>query len=168
MPVYGRKPQRSWNGKNPAQSDRSLHKPGDLTRKLFTGTVFYMVDNNKDSGILDLLDEEDYNTILAPDIEFNGLIEFSEPFMIKGRVSGKINATSDLLVDTGAVVHADIKADRVVIKGTVTGNVTADKIVHVFSSGKLTGDVTAPEVVLDTGCFFSGVCTMDMNRGQAE
>ncbi|HHU35708.1 MAG TPA: polymer-forming cytoskeletal protein [Treponema sp.] len=117
-----------------------------------------MVDN-KDNDLLDL-DEEDYDTVLAPDIHFTGSIEFAEPFMIKGRVSGTIKATSDLLIDSEAVVNADIKANRVVIKGTVEGNVTATQIVHVFSSGKLTGDVTAPEVVLDSGCFFSGVCTM--------
>ena len=114
---------------------------------------------HSDSGILDL-EEEDYNTVLAPDIEFEGLIEFSDPLMIKGKVRGKINASSDLLVDAGAVVNADIKASRVVIKGTVKGNITAEKIVRVLSSGSLTGDVTAPEVVLDTGCFFSGACTM--------
>ncbi len=114
---------------------------------------------HSDSGILDL-EEEDYNTVLAPDIEFEGLIEFSDPLMIKGKVRGKINASSDLLVDAGAVVNADIKASRVVIKGTVKGNITAEKIVRVLSSGSLTGDITAPEVVLDTGCFFSGVCTM--------
>ncbi len=117
-----------------------------------------MVDN-KDNDLLDL-DEEDYDTVLAPDIEFAGTIEFADPFMIKGRVSGTIQASSDLLIDTDAVVKADINAKRVVIKGTVEGNVTATQIVHVFSSGKLAGDVTAPEVVLDSGCFFSGICTM--------
>ncbi len=117
-----------------------------------------MVDN-KDNDLLDL-DEEDYDTVLAPDIDFSGTIEFAEPFMIKGRVSGHIRATSDLLVETGADVRADIQANRVVIKGSVEGNVTATQIVHVFSSGRLIGDVTAPEVVLDSGCFFSGICTM--------
>ena len=39
-----------------------------------------MVDN-KDNDLLDL-DEEDYDTVLAPDIEFSGTIE-SDPFMIK-------------------------------------------------------------------------------------
>lgn len=117
-----------------------------------------MVDN-KDNDLLDL-DEEDYDTVLAPDIEFSGTIEFADPFMIKGCVSGSIRASSDLLIDSDAVVKADINAKRVVIKGTVEGNVTASQIVHVFSSGKLTGDVTAPEVVLDSGCFFSGICTM--------
>lgn len=117
-----------------------------------------MVDN-KDNDLLDL-DEEDYDTVLAPDIDFTGTIQFEEPFMIKGRVTGEINATSDLLVDTGATVKADIKANRVIIKGNVEGNVTATQMVHVFSSGKLNGDVTAPEVVLESGCFFSGICTM--------
>lgn len=118
-----------------------------------------MVDNS-DNDLLDL-DEEDYDTVLAPDIEFSGTINFEEPFMIKGRVSGKIDATSDLLIDTNAVVTADITASRVIIKGTVEGNVTATRMVHVFSSGRLTGDVTAPEVVLESGCFFSGICTMN-------
>ncbi|MBO8450075.1 MAG: polymer-forming cytoskeletal protein [Spirochaetes bacterium] len=118
-----------------------------------------MAENN-DNDILDL-DEEDYSTVLAPDIEFNGLIEFSDPLMIRGKVDGRIHATSDLLVDTGAVVNADIHARRVVIKGSVRGNIVAGKIVRVFSTGKLNGDITAPEVVLDTGCFFSGSCTMN-------
>ena len=112
-----------------------------------------------DSGIFDL-EEEDYNTVLAPDIEFEGLIEFSDPMMIRGKVTGTINATSDLFVDAGAEVAANINASRVVIKGKVKGNVTAEKIVRILSSGSLAGDVAAPEVVLDTGCFFSGRCTM--------
>ncbi len=116
-----------------------------------------------DGGLLDL-GEEEYNTVLAPDIEFKGLIEFSEPMVIKGKVSGRIVASSDLLVDTDAVVNADIKASRVVIKGTVQGKVIAEEIVRIFSSGHLTGDVTAPEVILDTGCFFSGICTMTKDR----
>jgi cytoskeletal protein CcmA (bactofilin family) len=118
-----------------------------------------MVDN-KDNDLLDL-DEEDYDTVLAPDIDFEGTIQFAEPFMIKGKVSGSIDATSDLLIDTDAVVRANIKASRVIIKGSVEGDVTATQMVHVFSSGKLNGDVTAPEVVLESGCYFTGICTMN-------
>ena len=118
-----------------------------------------MVDNS-DNDLLDL-DEEDYDTVLAPDIEFSGKIHFEEPFMIKGTVSGLIDASSDLLIDEGATVNADIHASRIIIKGAVVGNVTADKMVHVFSSGKLPGDVTAPEVVLESGCYFTGICTMN-------
>lgn len=122
-----------------------------------------MVDS-RDNDLLDL-DEEDYDTVLAPDIEFNGTIRFAKPFMIKGNMSGKIEATSDLMIDSDACVKADINADRVVIRGKVDGNVRATRMVHVFASGSLNGDVTAPEVVLESGCFFSGICTMTRKEG---
>ncbi|PIE97828.1 MAG: hypothetical protein CR988_06125 [Treponema sp.] len=110
------------------------------------------------------LDEEDYDTVLADDIEFNGNIKFSRPFMIKGKVAGQIESDSDLMIETEATVNADILADRIIIKGEVIGNVSATSDVHVYASGKLTGDVTAPNVILDPGCFFSGICTMTKPR----
>ena len=106
------------------------------------------------------LDEEDYDTVLAPDIVFSGTIHFQKPFMIKGAVDVSIQSASDLMIGEYAQVKATIEADRVIIKGEVIGNVTAASSVHVFPSGKLTGNITAPEVVLESGCFFSGVCTM--------
>jgi len=118
-----------------------------------------MVDT-KDTDFLDL-DEEDFDTVLANDIDFTGSIYFEDPFMIKGRMSGSIEAKGDLLIDVGATVEASIKAKRVVIKGSVKGDIEAEQVVHVFSSGSLTGDVTAPEVILDTGCYYTGICTMN-------
>ena len=107
------------------------------------------------------LDEEDYDTVLASDIIFDGMIKFEKPFMIKGTVQGTIQSSSDLMISEYAKVKAKINADRVIIKGEVIGNVTATTSVHVFSTGKL----TAPEVVLDSGCFFSGICTMTRRSG---
>ena len=107
------------------------------------------------------LDEDDYAKVLASDIVFDGIIKFEKPFMIKGTVQGTIQSSSDLMISEYAKVKAKIDADRVIIKGAVSGDVTAATSVHVFASGKLTGDVTAPEVILDSGCFFSGICTMN-------
>ena len=72
----------------------------------------------------------------------------------------KIQSNSDLMISEHARVEADITADRIVIKGSVTGNVTAVSSIHIFPTGKLTGDITASEVILDSGSFFSGACTM--------
>ncbi len=115
--------------------------------------------NIEKADLLDL-DEEDYDTVLAEDIFFSGRIDCNKPFMIKGEVEGKLFSSSDVSIEENAVVKADIKADRVVIKGSVTGNVLADTMVHVFSCGKLIGDVTAPDVVLESGCTFNGICKM--------
>ncbi len=115
-------------------------------------------------NLLDL-DEEDYDTVLAEDIYFTGRIDCEKPFMIKGEVEGKLLSTSDVTVEENAVVNADIKADRVVIKGEVHGNVVADTMVHVFACGTLDGDVTAPEVELESGCVFNGICKMAKGNG---
>ena len=54
----------------------------------------------KDSELANL-EDDDFDTVLASDISFRGTIKFSKPFMIRGTVSGMIDATSDLVVDTG-------------------------------------------------------------------
>ncbi len=113
----------------------------------------------KDNDLFDL-EEEDFDTILAPDIKFHGNIKFTKPFMIRGSVSGSINATSDLVIDRNATVHAEISATRVLVRGKVEGNIAGHDIVFVSSTGSVTGDISARQVVLEPGSFFSGKCTM--------
>lgn len=113
----------------------------------------------KDSKSFDT-EEEDFDTVMASDISFTGNIRFSKPFMIKGKMSGLIEATSDLLIDTEAIVNADITTDRVLIRGKVTGNVNGRKLVYVSSTGTVKGDITSEQVVLEPGSVFSGKCLM--------
>ena len=108
----------------------------------------------------DALELEDFDTVLSPDIEFSGSLRFDKPFLIQGKVTGEINATSLLMVAEEAVVEANIKASKVIILGTVKGNVSADTKVEVAITGRLTGNVTAPEITMETGCYFSGRCIM--------
>ena len=108
----------------------------------------------------DILEDEDFDTILSSDIEFNGSLSFEKAFLIRGRLSGDISAQGFLVVDEEAVVEADIKASRVIIRGSVKGNVTALEKVEVTVTGKLVGNVTAPEIFMETGCLFNGRCTM--------
>lgn len=106
------------------------------------------------------LEEEDFDTVLADDISFDGTIQFAKPFMIKGTVSGVIDATSDLVIDSMATVSADITANRVLVKGQVDGNITAQNLVFVTRKGRVHGDITAKEVVLEPGSTFTGRCVM--------
>lgn len=113
----------------------------------------------KDTDFFDL-EEDDFDTVMESDIIFNGNIKFAKPFMIKGNVSGSINATSDLVIDTGAVVEAGINAERVLVRGKVTGNITSKELVFVSASGVVNGDITSKQVVLEPGSTFIGRCTM--------
>jgi cytoskeletal protein CcmA (bactofilin family) len=108
----------------------------------------------------DALELEDFDTILSPDIEFSGTLQFEKPFLIKGKVSGEITGTSLLMIDELAAVEANIKASKVIILGTVKGNINAAAKVEIAVTGKLTGNITAPEINMETGCYFSGRCIM--------
>jgi cytoskeletal protein CcmA (bactofilin family) len=108
----------------------------------------------------DVLEEEDFDTILSSDIEFTGSLTFDKPFLIRGKLSGDITAQSVLVIDEGAAVEAGIKASRVVIRGTVKGDVTASEKVEISVTGRLNGNIVTPEISLESGCVFNGRCTM--------
>ena len=105
-------------------------------------------------------EEDDFDTVMASDISFSGNIRFAKPFMIKGKMSGNIEATSDLLIDTNAEVTADIIADRILVRGTVVGNIEGRHLVYVTSTGSVTGDILSAQVVLEPGSSFTGKCSM--------
>jgi len=108
----------------------------------------------------DVLEDEDFDTILSSDINFSGTLNFEKPFLIRGRLSGNIVARGLLVIDEEAVVDANINASKVIIRGSVKGDVTASEKVEVAITGKLVGNVTAPEIFMETGCIFNGRCTM--------
>ena len=118
-----------------------------------------MQNNSQKVNIFDL-EEEDFDTVLATDIDFSGDVELKKPLMIKGMFTGNISSESALSIEEGAVVKANVKADSLVVKGTLEGDVVAETVVRIYPSGKLSGDVTAPEVILDSGCYFTGNCKM--------
>jgi cytoskeletal protein CcmA (bactofilin family) len=112
----------------------------------------------------DFLEDEDFDTILSPDIDFTGTLNFEKPFLIRGKVAGEIAASGLLVIDEEAVVNANINASRVVIRGQVKGDVIAAEKVEVAVTGKLMGNVTAPEIFMETGCVFNGRCTMTAKK----
>ncbi len=106
------------------------------------------------------IDESEIDTVLAHDIEFEGRIEFSEPVLIKGSVSGEIVADADLYVAERASVQATIAAGRVSIKGAVVGDVDASQRVELFSGAHLTGNVRTPDLIVQSGSRLNGKCEM--------
>jgi cytoskeletal protein CcmA (bactofilin family) len=108
----------------------------------------------------DVLEDDDFDTVLSPDIDFSGTLMFEKSFLVRGKLSGDIDASGILLIDEHALVEADIKADKVIIRGAVKGNVTATECVVITLTGKLEGNITSPEINMEIGCLFNGKCTM--------
>lgn len=107
------------------------------------------------------VDESDIVTILADDISFEGKLSFDDSLMIKGRFQGDIRALGNLYVDSEAVVEARVEANIVSLKGTIKGDVFAHTRVELFATAMVDGDITAPDVIMESGCKFNGICKME-------
>jgi len=108
----------------------------------------------------DIFEDGDFDTVLSQGIDFTGTVQFEDPLLIRGRVSGNIESGGLLVVDEGAVVDADIRTSRVVIRGRVTGNIVASEKAEIAGSGRLDGDLATPEIFMEAGCVFNGTCSM--------
>ena len=106
------------------------------------------------------IEETEIDTILAGDIDFTGELSFTKPLMIKGKFNGTIHALGDLYVGNDAFVEARIEANVVSLKGRIKGNIFAKSRVELFSTATVDGDITAPEIVMESGCRFNGMCKM--------
>jgi cytoskeletal protein CcmA (bactofilin family) len=106
------------------------------------------------------IDESDIDTILAEDIDFSGDLSFNKPLMIKGKFNGQIKASGDLYIGDQAFVEARVEANVVSLKGRLKGNIFARSRVELFATSTVDGDITAPDIIMESGCRFNGMCKM--------
>ncbi len=106
------------------------------------------------------IDEHEVDTILAEDIDFEGHLTFKKPLMVKGKFKGEIKSSSSLYVGENAYVEARIEANLVSSKGNIKGDILGHARVELFSTSQLEGDVSTPDLVVESGCKFNGLCNM--------
>ena len=114
------------------------------------------------------IDENEIDTILADDIEFQGVLSFEKPLMVKGSFKGEIKASGDLYVGPDAVVEAEIEANLVSARGTIKGNIAARSRVELFSTAAVDGDINTPDLEMERGCKLNGYCRMGKSGGGGE
>jgi cytoskeletal protein CcmA (bactofilin family) len=68
---------------------------------------------------------------------------------------------AELTIGQSARVDADVRATRVLVLGTVRGNIAATARVELGASSHVTGNITAETLVLVEGARFQGRIDMD-------
>ena len=113
------------------------------------------------------MDEHEIDTILAEDIDFEGLLVFKKPLMIKGKFKGEIKSNSSLYIGEKAYVEAKTEADVVSSRGRHKGDIVGHSRVELFSTAQVEGDISTPDFVVESGCKFNGYCNMGGVRKDA-
>ena len=106
----------------------------------------------------------DRASVLGPTLYFKGDLSAEEDLLIQGRVEGTITHTQRLTVGPQGTVKANIRAQLIIVEGTVDGDLTADKSVFVKESAKVVGNIFAPTVSILEGASFSGRIDMDAKK----
>ena len=70
---------------------------------------------------------------------------------VDARIEGEGNIKGVLLISKSCVWVGKITADKIIIEGTVEGQIIARQKVQLSSSAKISGSITAPEMHISRG-----------------
>ncbi len=100
---------------------------------------------------------ETNRTLLGRSLVIKGEISGSEDLVIAGQFEGTLNIQGQCVtVGPEGKVKADIQAARVVIHGSVHGNISVRERVEILKSGHVVGDIVSPGISIEDGAYFKG------------
>lgn len=107
-------------------------------------------------------------TTLGKGSRVDGKLTFEGSVRIDGQVEGEIQAQETVIIGESAVISAQIIANTIIIKGKISGDVTARKRVELKAPAKLLGNISTPSLVIQEGVVFEGHCSMGGADSKAE
>ena len=90
------------------------------------------------------------STVVRGNVRGEGSIE------IYGRVDGDVIVTGDVTLGEQASVRGDVTGARLVIGGTVSGELRGSEAIVLERTAQVTGDLTAPRVAIEEGARARG------------
>ena len=98
--------------------------------------------------------------LLGKGTEFEGKLIFEGTLRIDGKFRGEVITKGILAIGEGALVHAEVEADTIIIRGEVHGNLKATKKIEIKGNGKVMGNINTPSLIVEAGVIFDGSCQM--------
>ncbi len=84
-----------------------------------------------------------------------------EDLVIGGRLQGKIDlGKSNLTIERGGKIEAEIHAKNITIHGELKGNVYASGKIFISKDAQMIGDISAPRISIMDGAQFKGSVKM--------
>ena len=105
-------------------------------------------------------DPEKMESFLGTDSIFKGELNVKGTLRVDGSVEGRLNADCVILSEK-ASVKGEIQGKKLVIGGSVEGNLRAQELVEIKSRGKVMGDISTPQFVVTEGARFNGRIEME-------
>jgi cytoskeletal protein CcmA (bactofilin family) len=120
----------------------------------------------REVGIKEALGPE--MTVVGRGAQVEGTLVSTESIRIDGQARGKIAARGDVILSTNSHVEADIRAQNVLLGGTLKGNITARTKTELAPGGRLEGKIWSKVLVVSEGALFFGESNMDLEDAPGE
>ncbi len=118
-------------------------------------------NNSSPSGQTGAAAIERVTSVLGPGINWRGSLRGAGGLRIEGTFEGDMQIRGMIVVgETGRVTCMNMRANTVVVEGTVRGNITAEKL-EIRSSGRVWGDVAVVSFATEDGAFLRGQVRME-------
>ena len=110
-------------------------------------------------------DPEKMESLLGSNSHFKGDLNVKGTLRVDGRAEVRLDADCVILSESAAV-KGDIQGRRIIIGGTVEGNLRAQELVEIKSKGKVLGDIFSHKLVVIEGAEFTG--RIETKKAEAE
>jgi cytoskeletal protein CcmA (bactofilin family) len=99
-------------------------------------------------------------SLIAQGSRIEGNLKFTEGLRIDGEVVGNTSANPEqpsiLVISEAAVVEGELRADHVIINGTVRGPVYAKELLELQPQARIEGDVYYKALEMHRGAMITG------------
>jgi cytoskeletal protein CcmA (bactofilin family) len=85
-----------------------------------------------------------------------GEVTSDEELYLDGDLDGTLNLRNRLTVGPNSKVNASIKAQEIIVFGTIKGNVESESRVSLRTGASIVGDIKTAGIVIEDGAYFKG------------
>jgi cytoskeletal protein CcmA (bactofilin family) len=102
-------------------------------------------------------------TVFGQSMKIIGEVTSDEELYLDGDLDGKLNLRNRLTVGPNSKVNANIKAQEIIVYGTIKGNVESETRVSLRTGASIVGDIKTAGIVIEDGAYFKGGIDISKN-----
>ncbi|WP_456397793.1 bactofilin family protein [Desulfurobacterium sp.] len=115
--------------------------------------MFGKGDNKEKKSVKSYAGSE-IKSILSKELKISGNIKSEGKVRIDGEIEGDIEGDY-VILGSSAIVKGNVRADVLILQGTVKGNIHADSL-ELKSTASVTGEITVKNLTVEAGASVSG------------
>jgi cytoskeletal protein CcmA (bactofilin family) len=103
------------------------------------------------------------STVFGKSMKIIGEVTSDEELYLDGDLDGKLYLRNRLTVGPNGRVNANIKAQEIIVFGTIKGNVESESRVSLRTGASIVGDIKTAGIVIEDGAYFKGGIDISKN-----